>query len=358
MSKCYINGTGCISAQRTFDTVFLEAAEVNNQENVLTIKDPVYKNYISPGAIRRMGKGVKAGIVASSQAMQEAGLKNVDAIITGTGMGCMEDSEKFLKAIIDNNESFLTPTSFIQSTHNTVGAQIALGLKCTGYNFTYVQNAVSFESSLLDASLQFATDEIENVLVGGIDETVEYTMSLFKLAGYIKAESEKPYQIFPAKSKGVVYGEGATFFLLENKITSSTYAELTGVEIINKLPVEEAEQRLNQFLAENDCRITDLDAVVLGYNGDIDDEIYFKNLAENYLKNITQLYYKHLSGAYHTASAFGLWLGAKIIKTQEIPAIVRANEIAKEHYNTILLYNHHKGRDHSFTLLKRCQSTT
>ena len=49
-----------------------------------------------------------------------------DAIITGTGLGCLEDTEKFLTAMVTNKEEFLTPTSFIQSTHNTVSAQIAL----------------------------------------------------------------------------------------------------------------------------------------------------------------------------------------------------------------------------------------
>lgn len=64
--------------------------------------------------------------MASALAMKDANVESVDAIITGTGLGCIEDSEKFLKSILDNKEEFLTPTSFIQSTHNTVGAQIAL----------------------------------------------------------------------------------------------------------------------------------------------------------------------------------------------------------------------------------------
>ena len=154
MRKTYINGLGSISAQETFDSVFLEKAEINEIDNVLSLKTPIYKDFISPVAIRRMARGVKNGIVASAMAMKEANVSSVDAIITGTGMGCIEDSDKFLKAIIDNKEAFLTPTSFIQSTHNTVGAQIALGLQCKAYNFTYVNGAVSFESALLDAKMK------------------------------------------------------------------------------------------------------------------------------------------------------------------------------------------------------------
>src|SRR5690606_23802730 len=134
--KVYINSIGSISAQRTFDnTGFLEDI-VSYHETVIPAIDPNYKDYIPPAAARRMAKGIKMGVVASKIALNGAGLENVDAIITGTGMGCVIDSEKFVSAIIDNKEEFLTPTSFIQSTHNTVGGQIALGMGCKGYNFT------------------------------------------------------------------------------------------------------------------------------------------------------------------------------------------------------------------------------
>ena len=117
---------GIVSAQKTFDSEFLSEVSVNETENVLYAQQPSYKEMIPPAMIRRMAKGVKMGIYASTKALEEAGIEQPGAIITGTGMGCVEDSEKFLKAILDNDEQFLTPTSFIQSTHNTVGAQIAL----------------------------------------------------------------------------------------------------------------------------------------------------------------------------------------------------------------------------------------
>ena len=60
--------------------------------------------------------GVKMGVVASSQAMSDAGIEIPNAIVSGSGLGCSIDSDKFLNAIVRNNEEFLTPTSFIQST--------------------------------------------------------------------------------------------------------------------------------------------------------------------------------------------------------------------------------------------------
>lgn len=353
MRKVYINGLGCVSAQKTFDTVFLEEAELNVNDAVLELKTPVYKDFISPVAIRRMAKGVKNGIVASALALKEAKLETVDAIITGTGMGCIEDSEKFLKSILDNDEQFLTPTSFIQSTHNTVGGQIALGLQCKGYNLTYVNGSVSFESALYDAKMMIEEGEGSSILVGGIDETADYVSLLFQLAGIVKEENQSPYSVLESATKGVVLGEGATFFVLENKIKEKTIAEILDVEIVNKLDEGEVENKIISFLASNSLEITDIDAVLLGYNGDVDSDLYYKKVSNVTFANTPQVYYKHLSGEYDTASAFGLWVGTKIIQTQNIPDIVRRNALDKQAYKTILLYNQHNGINHSFTLISK-----
>ena len=354
MAKTYINGLGCISAQKTFESSFAEEFECNVNDNVLPVKTPVYKDFIPPAAIRRMAKGVKNGIVAANLAMKEANVENLAAIITGTGMGCIEDSDKFLKALLDNNEEFLTPTSFIQSTHNTVGSQIALGIQCKAYNFTYVNAAVSFESALLDAKMQFEANEVAAILVGGVDEMSDYTSKLFQLAGIIKPESEAPFDVLNARTKGTVYSEGATFFVLENVKKPNTYAEIVDIDMVNVLAVDEIQNRVKDFLKTNNLESKDIDAVVLGYNGDVEYDVYYDNVSETIFKNTPQVCYKHLSGEYNTASAFGLWIGSKIVKNQTIPDILKANKMNKSEYKTILLYNQFKGIDHSFTLLARC----
>ena len=354
MKKTYINGLGCVSAQNTVENPSFEAFKWNPNQNVLAVKAPVYKDFIPPVAIRRMAKGVKNGIVASTLALREAQLETVDAIITGTGMGCIEDSEKFLSAILDNKEQFLTPTSFIQSTHNTVGGQIALGLQCKAYNVTYVNGAVSFESALLDAIMKIEEEEANAILVGGIDETAAYTLSLFKLIDIIKNENQAPYSLLESTTKGVVFGEGATFFALENKITTTTYAEILGIEIYNKLAIDEVESKLSAFLAFHNLTIANIDAVVMGYNGDVDSDLYYKQLTATVFESTPQIYYKHLSGEYDTASGFGLGLAAKIVQTQTIPAIVQINNLEKDIYKTVLLYNQYNGIDHSFILLNKC----
>lgn len=353
MKKCYINGVSSISAQNTFETTFLTDVVIEENENVLYAIQPSYKDFIAPAAIRRMAKGVKMGIATATKALKEANIDVPDAIITGTGMGCVEDSEKFLKAIIANDEQFLTPTSFIQSTHNTVGAQIALGLQCHGYNFTYVNGAVSFESALIDAKLQLENEEVNSVLVGGVDETADHTISLYKLIQSIKKEEDKPYRVLEPNSKGTVFSEGASFFVLENTKKATSYAEIKDVSIINHLNTSEINGFIQSFLKDNRLDFEDIDTIVLGNNGDVDFDGYYDKVKESFQKT-PQIYYKHLSGEFNTASSFGLWMASNVMKNQEIPKIVSVNNLFKKEYKNILLYNQYKGKDHSLLLLQKC----
>lgn len=353
MAKTYINGVASISAQKTFESDFLEEVSINEKDNVLYALQPSYKEVIPPAAIRRMAKGVKMGIFTSNQALKEASVEVPDAIITGTGMGCVEDSDKFLKAILDNNEQFLTPTSFIQSTHNTVGAQIALGIQCKGYNFTYVNGAVSFESALLDAKMQLEFKEANTVLVGGIDETTQHTLDLFRMVNIIKNEDDKPFKVLNSNSKGVIFSEGANFFVLENKQKESSYATIENLILFNDLSPDETEGFVSEFLDSNNLKISDIDAVVLGNNGDVEYDTYYAVL-ENIFSNTPQVYYKHLCGEYNTASSFGFWVASKIMKTQQIPQSIKMNDLTKERYTYLLLYNQYRGKDHSLILLKKC----
>lgn len=355
MENCYVNGVSAISAQDTFETEFLSEFHLNDSENVIFSIQPSYKEFIAPAAIRRMAKGVKMGIAASNKALKEANVEIPDAIITGTGMGCIEDSEKFLKAILDNKEEFLTPTSFIQSTHNTVGGQIALGLQCKGYNFTYVNGSVSFESTLLDAKLQLEEDEVNSILVGGVDETSPHTIELLKLNKTIKNINDAPFSVLKPTSKGIVFGEGASFFLLENKKTSTSYAKIKAVTIHNVLEVNEVEFFILDFLNRNDVTFNEIDTVVLGLNGDIEFDVFY-NAPKSIFENIPQVYYKHLSGEYNTASSFGFWTACHIMKNQNIPEILKVNTISGQNFNKILLYNQFKGKDHSLILIENVTS--
>ena len=131
-----------------------------------------WKHLLNPMQARRLGTLMKRTLVSSLEALD--GLVP-DAVITATGLGCMENSEKFLAAMLDSGETMMSPTDFMQSTHNTPGSLISIHLKDHGYNSTYSQGADSMASALLDAWLQLKSGKIRTALVGCHDELTPAT---------------------------------------------------------------------------------------------------------------------------------------------------------------------------------------
>lgn len=354
MKNVYINSVGSVSAQNTTDEADFLKEIISYNDTTIPALNPNYKDFIPPAAARRMAKGIKMSIVASKIALQKANLETVDAIITGTGMGCLHDSEKFLSAIIDNNEKYLTPTPFIQSTHNTVGGQIALEIQCKGYNFTYVHGSNSFESALLDAKMQLELDEATNILIGGVDELAAHTILLNKAIHHIKETPVESSKVLNSNTKGAIYGEGANFFVLSNKKQDSSLAIVADLQTFNTLPIQSVAEKAREFLLANNLDPSEIDALILGNNGDVEFDTFYSHLATTDFQNVQQFVYKPWIGEFNTASSFGLLLAANILKTQCAPKAFQINTIVSSQYKTILLYNQYRGENHSFTLLRQC----
>ena len=141
------------------------------------------RNYVKPLEARRMGKLMKASLLSSLKALKEAGIETPDAIITGTALGCWENSEALLRQIEEEGEVMLKPTYFMQSTHNTISSNIAIRTHCHGYNVTYTQEGDSFAWALRDARLLLQSGKVKTVLVGCHEETTPLYRSLMERLG-------------------------------------------------------------------------------------------------------------------------------------------------------------------------------
>lgn len=142
-----------------------------------------YREYIAPSEGRRMGKLMKAAIITSLKALRKAGVERPDAIITATAFGMLETSEKFLNDMLENDEEMLSPTLFMQSTHNTLSSAIAIRTGCHGYNMTYSQGKDSLEWALRDARRLIESGKAKTVLVGCHDEATPTFQDIFHRLG-------------------------------------------------------------------------------------------------------------------------------------------------------------------------------
>jgi 3-oxoacyl-(acyl-carrier-protein) synthase len=351
--EVYIKGIGNISPQNTVDSSKFLDEIVAHETEFLSCVQPNYKEFINPIKLRRMSKLIKMGISASKLCLRDAGIESPGAIITGTGLGLVGDTEKFLNQVLDNNEEFLAPTAFIQSTHNTISGQVAIALKCFNYNNTYSHRGFSFESALLDGMLLIKDKDAENVLVGGFDEITPEHHSIIQKTHWVKNETIKSLELLDHKTPGSVVGEGVAFFSLTGEKDDNNYAQLKDIKTIYKPEnKEEIEAKIDEFLAKNDLKKEDIDLVVLGLNGNVDtDDIYY-HLADNYF-NTNYAYFKHLSGDYHTVGTFALWMAANAIKHQNVPEVARFRKenFTEKPIKSVLVYNHFREVDHSIFLL-------
>ena len=350
----YIRATGNISPQKTFGHQSLVEA-VAYTGNRLACIEPDYKEFIDPKQIRRMSRIIRMGVAAAMECLQEGGVKVPDAIITGTAYGCLEDTNSFLSKMVEFKEELLTPTSFIQSTHNTIGAQIGLLLQCNNYNNAFVHRGFSFESALLDGMMMLKENDAANVLVGAIDEITNSSHTILNRLGLYKQGPVSNLDIYKTKTKGTIAGEGAAFFLLATEPSVTDYAKLDGLQTFYKPEgVAEIEKQIAAFLESHAVSIADIDLIITGKNGGVSSDQVYEQLTKTIFNNKDVVGYKYLCGEYPTAASFAMWLAATTIKSGKLPAALNYTVSPDKKINRILIYNHYQGIHHSLSLLSAC----
>jgi len=349
----YIKSAHGVSPQPLYNGGLLLPVITNKTGNRYSCVEPDYSTYVDVKLIRRMSRIIKMGVAAAMQCLREAELQMPDAIVTGTAYGCLQDTEIFLNRLVEFKEELLTPTAFIQSTHNTVSAQIALMLQCHNYNNTYVHGGFSFESALLDAMMMLNEHEINNALVGAADEIIDTSHFILSRFDLYKKEASTD-TLFDVKTKGTIAGEGATFFTLSRERSGNDLSKLDAVTTFYK-PADDSEirEQIAAFLAGQTIDIEEIDLIITGKNGDHENDAVYESLNTSLFASKQTINFKHLCGEYPTASAYALWLAAAIIKKGKVPASLLSKEINKS-VNKVLIYNHYLNKHHALYLLSAC----
>jgi 3-oxoacyl-(acyl-carrier-protein) synthase len=329
-NKIYINSIKQISVQQPLVDDWFERPIYYSEPYIRAI-DPDYKQFFTPNEARRLGKILKRALLVSLQAMEDSSVGKPEAIITGTGLGCIESTEIFLDKLVREGEKFLNPTHFMCSTHNTIGSLIAIYSKCHAYNSTFAHKGISFECALQDAFLQMQ-HRIGTALVGAHDEMTPAYYTLLKKAGYL------------GKANQTFASETAVAMMLSVNKTEKTLCEIETVEKVyaRVMKIEKG---------------SDIDYVMVGTNGvEENDHIYFENCAKLF-PSVPLLQYKNIFGEGYTAPALGVYAAATCLKRGEIPEHLQITNYElrnkSNQINKILCYNHFENKNHTFILLSK-----
>ena len=338
--KVYILSAKQISIQNPLSEEWMQQPICYSEPYVRSL-DPSFKEYVSPIEARRMGKILKRAIATSKEAIKASGLETVDAIITGTGFGCIENTEFFLDALCNEGEQLLKPTYFMQSTHNTISSLVAIQTKNHGYNVTYAHKSISFDSALQDAWMQFRLGKIHSALIGGHDEMTPAFFDILK-KGKIFGQGRS------------ICGEAAVSMVLSDE-SENAWCAISGFKMLYGPSMETLKTALEKMLSDAGKQLSDIDAVVTGISGNPESDALYLAETDALFGGKPLLQYKHLFGESFTASGLGLYVATCCLKQGEIPQHLFVNQnIEKiEKPQCLLLFNRSDGKNYSLTLLEK-----
>lgn len=321
----YIHAASTISHNNTFSNKgFSENISSLNEGSVVI--QPNYKEYIEPGILRRMSQIIRMSTCCAIDCIKQSAIDEPEAIIVGTGLGCLNDTEKFLMDFVSHEEHLISPTPFIQSTHNTIAGQLSLVLKNHSYNMTHTQNTLSFEYALQDGLLCIDEGK-EFILVGATDE-------------HVNTLNELAYKL---NFKNVVLTSGASFFVLSKKKRKNNNVKITASTACGM--ISSSKEVIESFFLENHIQLNTIDLIlyscVNNHNENNFDNLFKDNLLCNYSK---------YCGIYFTNSAFGLHLGIDILNRKKVKFDFMEEELTN--VKSVLVCNNLSSKNIGLTLLE------
>jgi 3-oxoacyl-(acyl-carrier-protein) synthase len=334
--RIFIQSFEAISPIESFANSSVSLEKPQAVDGYLKCSEPDYKTYINPKLLRRMSRVIKMGVSTANQALTKSGIAQPDAILMGTGLGCVDDTITFLNQLTENQESLLNPTAFIQSTHNTVSGQIALMLECKSYNLTFTQQQLSFETVLLEGLMMLEEKANQHILVGSLDEMTPQLAQLLVQNGCAETST----------TTGYTPGEGAAFFMLSDKGQKAD-PSIIGFEIRHDLlTTDDRANAIGTFLEKCGIQIDSLGLILNGANGSSMDK-HDDYLNKEQFANIQSIAFKNYCGEHDSATAFAMWLACavstKAINNIEIP----------DHQPYILIHNRAKNGGDVLILIQK-----
>jgi hypothetical protein len=290
-NRTYVAASSCISSQKTFgDKHWRKNPDPGPDAGTCSFRciEPDCGRFIDPSSLRRMNNMQKLALCVALDCLRKADLASPDAILFATGAGCIDSTCKVLERLFDRRNLPPNPATFIQSTHNSPAAAVALRLGCKGANLTFADNETPFETAL-EAALDLMDDsDISNLLLASCDElTPTLAAILQRLSAFGNSAPLPP-------------GEGYTSFLLSKERTNAE-AEIKRLVAV---PLDRLSDTVVELVAE--------------YSADR----VFAPRREPLPANIPQTAYASLFGNFPSLSACGFFLALECMKSEDAENVV------------------------------------
>jgi len=155
------------------------------------------------------------GIIAVKQALQQAGITNINdyntGLISSTTVGGMDKSEQYFYEYFESNQHW-QHISGLHAGDSTKKIANAIGLK-ESFVTTISTACSSAANAIMLGARMIKSGQLERVIVGGTDALSKFTINGFKTLMILSDTYSTP---FDENRKGLNLGEAGAFLVLES----------------------------------------------------------------------------------------------------------------------------------------------
>ncbi len=200
-------------------------------------------HYIEPKEIKKMDRFIHFAIAASTQAIDDSGLK-VDETIServgvsiGSGMGGLPAIEHYHKVLLEKGYRRITPFFIPMLIINLASGNVSIKFGAKGPNICPVTACATGTHSIGEAYRIIQRNEADVMIAGGTEACITpLGISGFAVMKALSTRNEEPQRAsrpFDMDRDGFVMGEGAGVMILEElefakNRGAKIYAELVG----------------------------------------------------------------------------------------------------------------------------------
>ncbi len=327
---------GLISGTSGADTITRFDASKFRTHFACEVKNFDVQNYLDKKEARRMDLFCHFGIAAATEAVQDAGLQNINDISTidpfrvgvvmGSGIGGLET---FIKEVSDYAKGDGTPRFnpfFIpKMIIDILPGHVSMRYGFRGPNYSCVSACATSSNCIADGFMLIQSGLADIVVTGGAEAAInEAGVGGFNSMHALSERNDDPKTAsrpFDKDRDGFVLGEGAGSIVLESYESAiargaKIYAELIGIGLTadaHHLTEPDPEGKgvvavMKNALISSGCNLSDIDHInVHGTStpkGDIAETKAIKNVFGDHAKNISICSTKSMTG--HLLGAAGV----------------------------------------------------
>jgi 3-oxoacyl-[acyl-carrier-protein] synthase II len=293
---------------------------------------------LSAGLARRLGRSQRMMVAAAAQAVGQSPIalepKDSVAVAVGTGLGTVADTTDFLENMVRLDEREPKPAKFINSVHNSAAANVAIAFGFMGENRTFIHRGISFELALWGAARLLQSGRASFALVGGVDETSPYVVTVGREKGLWRDTTDRLTPMAGKRAKGTLPGEGSGAVLLCGDVAAvptGSWPTISGVRVrplsapgIRQLDVSAEVEFMKVSAAAADRTLEDVDLFLFGANADcMVDRVYLRvaEALEPFVRRDARIaVFKGACGEFCTSSAVGTALAAQTVRDGNLAA--------------------------------------